>query len=175
MRLILMTLLTVFAAPALGQDLPSAVLTSVRADPGPFLTLADNLIRDFGTVDGVDQGGIDRFVTLGRSAARASARRLQRADGDFDGRVTGGEFAAYVAAMDGATQTRLWGQQQAADLDDNGVLSAVELAAFGQTTAHAALSPLDEDLARSILACDADADGYVSLQEVKSAVAALGA
>lgn len=175
MRLILMTIFTVFAAPALGQGLPSAVLTSVKADPGPFLTLAGNLIREFGTDQGVDQGGIDRFVTLGRSAARASARRLQRADVDFDGAVTGGEFAAYVAGMDGAAQTRLWGQQQMADRDGSGVLSPNELSAYGQDAALTALSPVDESLARSILAFDSDANGYVSLQEVTAAIAALGA
>ena len=163
-----------FAAPLAAQDLTEVLLHQVKSDPAPFLALAGDLIRSQGSAQGIDQTGVNRFVALERAVALASARRLQRADHDLDGLVTGDEMAALVASVAAASADRLWSQHGVADGNGDGSLTAVEVAAFGRAEALKSFSSQDEALARSVLAFDRDGDGFVSLAEVEAAVSALG-
>lgn len=174
MRLILLSLLAGLASPLAAQDLSEAALQRLRSDPAPFLQLAASVITSQGEGGTVGLAGIDRFVAMERAMARASALRLQMADGDLDGSVTSDEMTARLAALAQAQNARLWGQFQAADGNGDGVLSAAELSAFGHAQALGAFSEMDEALVRMVLQFDADGDGQVSLPEVQAGVSALG-
>ena len=163
------------AVPLWAQDVSEAVLNKVKSDPAPFLTLAANLIHGFGTERGIDGAGVDRFVALERAAARATAlRRLQLADLDFDGAVTRAEMAVLTASVAAKSRGRLWALHEEADDDSDDTVSAAEMLTFGRAEAIRDFSAMDEALVRSVLTFDGNSDGYVSLDEVKSAVAALG-
>ncbi len=174
MRAVLIWIFMVLAGSAGAQGLSDAVLKQVQADPAPFLTLAADLIHGFGGEKGIDRAGVDRFVALERAAARASAlRRLAVADLDFDGAVTAAELAVLAAATSAKARGRLWALLEKADGNGDRVVSAAEAAGFGRAEAMRAFSPGDEAVARAVLTFDSDADGWVSLDEVRAAVAAL--
>lgn len=175
MRAVLAMLMVWLAGPLGAQGLSEAVLKAVKADPAPFLDLAADLIHGFGGAGGIDRAGVDRFVAMERAEARASAlRRLAVADLDFDGAVTSDEMAVLAAAASAKARGRLWAMQEAADGDGDGTVSATETAEFARSEAMRSFDAKDEALARSVLSFDANADGLVSLEEVKAAVAALG-
>ncbi|EKD60864.1 MAG: hypothetical protein ACD_54C00516G0001 [uncultured bacterium] len=69
---------------------------------------------------------------------------------------------------------RLWKLHAAADADGDGVATAVEIDGFAKSAALRAFSVADEAEVMSVLAFDSDANGWVDLEEVKAAVAALG-
>lgn len=171
---VILALFCGLAGPATAQALPEPVLKRLSADPGPFLDLAADLIHGFGTADGIDRAGVDRFVALERAEARASAlRRLQLADLDFDGSVTAAEMQVLADAAAAKSRGRLWALMESADGDSNRVVSVAELAVYGQVQALLGFSAMEEAVARSILTFDSDANGRVTLEEVKTAVAAL--
>lgn len=174
MRLILLSLLAGLASPLAAEDLSEAALQRLRSDPAPFLELAASVISSQGEAGAVGLAGVDRFVAMERAMARASAMRLQMADGDLDGLVTRDEMMARAVALAQVQNDRLWAQFQAADGDGDGVLSAAELSAFGHAQAFGAFSEMDEALVRMVLSFDGDGDGMVSLGEVQAGVQALG-
>jgi hypothetical protein len=174
MRLILFPLLAAMAGPLAAQDLHEAALQRLRSDPAPFLDLAAQLIAAQGEAGAVGLAGVDRFVALERAMARARAMRLQMADGNFDGVVTGAELTARLAALAQAENKRVWTQFDMADGNGDGVLSAAELSGFGHSQAFTAFSEMDEAMLRMVLSFDADGDGMVSLGEVQTGVSALG-
>lgn len=174
LRLILL-FLAFLALPLRADPVPPAVLDAVRKDPEPFLTLATNLIRGFGHDGRIEATGIDHFVALERAAGRAAAlRRLQLADLDFDGAVTKEEMEVLAASTAAKSRGRLWAMFEAADTDSTGWVEAGELMAFGKAEAVKAFSAGDEAMARAVLMFDSDADGAVTLEEVRTALAALG-
>lgn len=163
-----------FAGPLSAGGLSEAVLKQVQADPEPFLELAAALIHGFGGPQGLDAAGVDRFVALERAEARASAlRRVQVADLDFDGGVTADEMGVLVAAASAKARGRLWALFEAADANTDRALSADETALWGRAEALRSFSPADEAIARAVLSFDGNADGWVTLEEVRAAVAAL--
>ena len=174
MRAVLVWVFICLAGSAGAQGLSEAVLKRVQADPEPFLELAANLIHGFGGPGGIDAAGVGRFVALERAEARATAlRRLAVADLDFDGRVTAEEMGVLASAASAKARGRLWALFETADADSDQVISANEAAVFGRTEAMRAFGPTDEAVARAVLTFDGNADGWVTLDEVKAAVAAL--
>lgn len=174
MRAILAVIFWVVAWPLAAAELPKAVLNKLQADPERFLDLAVNLIHGFGTGQGIDRAGVDRFVALERAAARASAlRRLAVADLDFDGSVTRAEMEVLAAAASAKSRGRLWQLFERADGDADGTITAAETLGFGQVEALAGFGLTEEAAVRAILAFDADSNGRVTLEEVKAALAAL--
>lgn len=174
MRTFLVWILLWFTGPSWAGGLSDAVLKQVQSDPEPFLDLAADLIHGFGGPQGLDGGGVDRFVALERAEGRASAlRRVQVADLDFDGQVTGDEMAVLVAAASAKARGRLWAMFETADANGDRKIAADELALWGRAQAMRGFSPADEAIARAVLTFDANADGWVTLDEVKAAVAAL--
>lgn len=175
MRAGFMVLLIWFCTPVWAQTLPEAVLKEVTARPEPFLTLAADLIHGYGQDGAIDAKGVDTFVALERAEARASAlRRLQAADLDFDGAVTSDEMAVLAATLSAKARGRQWALLERADLDGNRTVSTDEIAGFGRAEAMRGFSPQKEAIVRAVLTFDSDADGKVTLDEVKAAVAALG-
>lgn len=174
MRAVLTWVFMMLASAAGAQGMSDAVLKQVQADPAPFLGLAADLIHGFGGPDGIDRAGVDRFVALERAEARASAlRRLAVADLDFDGAVSAEELGVLAASVSAKSRGRLWALMEKADGNRDRVISEGEAAIFGRAEAMRAFSPGDEAVARAVLTFDANADGRVTLEEVKAAVAAL--
>ena len=83
-------------------------------------------------------------------------------------------MASQVAKFPTKSRGRLWALHEEADDDSDDTVSAAEMLTFGRAEAIRDFSAMDEALARSVLTFDGNSDGYVSLDEVKSAVAALG-
>lgn len=175
MRSVLAVLMIWLAGPLWGQGLSEAVLKTVKSDPAPFLELAADLIHGFGGAKGIDRAGVDRFIALERAAARAGAlRRLIVADLDFDGAVTREELGVLAAAASAKARGRLWALLERADDDDDGTVSAAETLVFGRAEAMRSFDAKDEAVVRAVLTFDANADGFVTLQEVDAAVSAMG-
>lgn len=174
MRAVLTLIFGLMAGLAGAQGLSDAVLKQVRADPEPFLNLAADLIHGFGGPGGIDAAGVDRFIALERAEARAAAlRRLAVADLDFDGQVRDDELGVLAGAASAKARGRIWAMFEAADADANRVVTADEAALFARAEAMRAFGPTEEAVARAVLTFDGDADGWVTLEEVKAAVAAL--
>lgn len=175
MRGLVLLGLLLMAGMARADGLSEAVLRVVREDPAPFLQLASDLIHGFGSDQGIDAAGIDRFVALERAAARASAlRRLQVADLDFDGAVTGPEMAVLAAAAAAKSRGRLWDVMEKADGNGDGTVSGNEMQLWARGEALRGFSAEKEALARGVLGFDGNADGRVTLDEVRAALVALG-
>ena len=171
---LLIWIFAICAGPLSAGGLSEAVLKQLSSDPEPFLDLAADLIHGYGGPQGIDLAGVDRFGALERAEARASAlRQLAAADLDFDGAVNADELAALAAAASAKTRGRLWALHEAADQDGNRVVSAAETAVWARAEAMRLFSPAEEAVARAVLTFDADANGWVTLDEVKAAVAAL--
>ncbi len=174
MRGLLTWVFTLVAGPLWAGGLSEAVLKQLSSDPEPFLDLAADLIHGYGGPQGIDLAGVDRFVALERAEARASAlRQLAVADLDFDGAVSADEMAVLAAAASARMRGRLWAQHEAADADGDRVISVVETATWVRAEGLRRFSPADEAIARAVLTFDGNADGWVTLEEVKAAVAAL--
>ena len=174
MRAALCVILLWFAGPLWAGGLSDAVLKKLSADPEPFLGLAADLIHGFGGAQGIDAAGVDRFVALERAEARGSAlRQLAVADLDFDGAVKADELAVLAAAASAKMRGRLWAQFEAADGDADRMISDAETKAWVRAEGMRRFTPADEAIARAVLTFDADANGWVTLDEVRAAVAAL--
>lgn len=174
MRAAFTLILLWLAGPLWAGGLSDAVLKKLSADPEPFLDLAADLIHGFGGPQGIDGAGVDRFVALERAEARGSAlRQLAVADLDFDGAVKAEELAILAAAASAKMRGRLWAQFEAADRNADRVISADETKAWVSDEGMRRFTPGDEAIARAVLTFDADANGWVTLEEVKEAVAAL--
>ena len=161
--------------PVLAQSVPDGVLKRMKSDPQAYLDLAADLIHGFGSAQGIDRAGIARFVALERANARADGlRRLYLADLNFDNVVNRDELAQVAAAASAYGRGRIWKVFESADRDSSGVVEQTEIAAFGTAEALRLFSAADEAEVMSVLAFDADANGWIDLAEVKAAVAALG-
>lgn len=154
--------------------LPEATLKRIESAPDRFLEAAAVLIHGYGSGGGIDKAGIDRFVTLERAGARASAqRRLLAADLDANGAIGTDEIGVAAAAASARSRGKLFALHARADADGDGSVSAVELTAHAGAEALAAFTEAEAQAARSVLACDQDGDGHVTLFEVRRALAAL--
>ena len=159
----------------MAQAVPEGVLKRMQSDPQAYLDLAADLIHGFGGAQGINRAGIAGYVALQRAEARAAAlRRMYLADLNFDNAVRRDEVAQVAAAASAYGRGRLWKLFEAADKDGNGVVDAAEIAGFGVAEALRSFSAADEAEVMSVLTFDGDADGWVGLDEVRAAVAALG-
>ena len=172
--LCLLSLLAALPAPAEVPTLPDAVGKRIKSAPEAFVEAAAVLIMGYGGEDGIDRAGVENYIALERSGARASAlRRLLAADLDGDGAVTAVEMAVAAAAASATQRGRLWALQARADADGNGVVSAVEVGVHAQAEAMKGFSEARAQAARAILGFDGDGDGWVTLDEVRAVVEAL--
>ncbi len=175
MRWIFGAFLGLLAVPSVAAAVPDALVKRIMADPASYLDGVAVLIAGFGTAGAIDRAGLDNVVALARASGRAVAlRRLQGADLDGDGAVTAVEIGVTEAASAAVTRGRLAVYFAKADADGNGAVSAAELQAYAGAAALAAYDEARAGQLRAVLGFDGNADGRVTLDEVKVGVAGLG-
>lgn len=168
--------LTVMLVPlgALAEGLPKAVQSKIKRDAAGYLADLTVLIEGFGQNGAIDAKGLRNVVLLARAEARALAlRRLQGADLDGDGTISGEEVAIAAAAASAVARGRLKANFAAADGNSDGRVTMEELQAHANGVALEAFSPAKEAAMLAVLGFDGDGDGRVTLAEVRAAVAAL--
>ena len=163
-------------AVALAKSLPEPVLKRLRRNPAAFIAASAEAMSGFGGKAGLDAGAIDRLVAIDRARTRArEVERLLRADLDNDAVIAKAEFDALMGATSGGSKAKLTVAWQQSDLDHDDKVDAAELNAYAQTAALAVVSQGDADGWRALLHFDLDASGFVEIDEVIAAVAALQA
>ena len=147
--------------------LPDRFVKRLAKARAQFLEQAAAIILGYGTARGVDPAGIENFIASGRAAIRArEIARLLAGDLNNDGALGAGELAVLMANAAASKRGQLQVAHGTADADLNGIASADELRAYGQSKA---LDQIDEDEAadwRRFMLFDLDHDGRVVLAEV---------
>jgi len=161
---------------ALTARTPGAILSRVTEDPDGFLIEAAGLVLGFGTGGRISAQGIEDAIETERAAIRArDMRRLLVADLNDDLAVDDRELDVAIRAASATMRGRLLNWHMNADLNSDGTVGWTELRAF----AHArSITDLDEDAAeamRALMVFDLNGDRYVSVKEVREALALLGA
>lgn len=151
------------------------VLLTIQKNPDRYFEAVSALIYGHGGAKGIDKAGIELAIALKRADVRAAAlRKLLLADLDFDGAIGRDEITKVAAAASATARGRLWQMQAAADADGDGGLAADEVSAWGLAQAMQRVSAADEAETLAVLGFDSDKDGWVTLIEVRSGLAALG-
>ncbi|QUJ77152.1 hypothetical protein KDD17_03760 [Sulfitobacter albidus] len=154
--------------------IPGATLKDLRADPDRFLTEAAGVVLGFGGPAGIDADGIEAAIAAERARVRArELRRLLEADLNDDLAVSTAEMAVVIGAASATMRGRLMGWHLDADRDGDGTASWAELRAFGRARARAALGAEDAQALRRLMIFDTDADGRVTVAELRRAIALL--
>lgn len=154
--------------------LPDTLMKSIKADPVGYLDSVTVLIASYGAADGITEAQVDTSLALVRAKARSLAiMPLIGADLDADGTVTRDEVAMTEAAASAAARGRLEKAFVGADADANAMVTPVELTDFGLMSAIAAFSPAEMARIKVLMGFDADGDGKVTVNEVRSGLAGL--
>ncbi len=154
--------------------LPDALLKSVKANPAGYLKTVTVLIASYGAADGITDEQVNTAMALVRAKARTGAMvPLIAADLDADGTVTRDEVMVAEGAANASGRGKLEKVFLAADADGNAMVTPVELTDFGLTAALAAYSPAAMARVKVLMGFDADGDGKVTLNEVRTALAGL--
>ena len=147
--------------------LPDRFVKRLAKARAQFLEQAAAIILGYGTAQGVDPAGIENFIASGRAAIRArEIARLLAGDLDNDGALGRDELSVLMANAAASKRGQLQLAHGSADSDRDGVATAAELRAYGQSKA---LDQIDEDEAadwRRFMLFDLDHDGRVVLAEV---------
>lgn len=161
-------------AVTLANSLPEPVLKRLRRNPASFIAASADAILTYGTKAGLDAAAIDRFVAIDRAKVRArEVARLLRADLDNDTVIFKAEFDVLVSVTSAGSKGRLDLSWRQADVDHNDKVDTAELNAYAQSVALSEVSQVDADGWRALLLFDLDASGFVEIDEVIAAVAAL--
>jgi hypothetical protein len=188
MRRILMVMLVMCGWPAWAQDdaedapmpaalsaVPQAVAKRLQRAPDAFVEDAASLILGYGQNGGIDRDGIAQFVAVERARARAGAlRRMWEADLDADGAVTRVELGVLVAAAEARYRGRMMLTHEAADADADGTVTTVEMLAKANVMALDQFSAADEERMMGMLYLDLNADGRLTLDEVREVARMMG-
>ena len=161
--------------PAALAGVPEALAKRLRRAPDDFVADAASLILGYGQNGGIDRAGIAQFVAVERARARAGAlRRMWEADLNADGAVTTGELGVLVAAAEARYRGRMMLTHEAADGDADGTVTAVEMLAKANVMALDQFSAADEERMMAMLYLDLDADGTLTLDEVREVARMMG-
>lgn len=161
--------------PAALQGVPEAMAKRLQRAPDDFVEDAASLILGYGQGGGIDREGITQYVQVERARARASAlRRMWEADLNADGAVTGAELGVLVAAAEARYRGRMLLTHEAADGDADGTVTAVEMLAKANVMALDQFSAADEERTMGMLYLDLDADGRLTLDEVREVARMMG-
>lgn len=159
---------------ARAQVVETPLETAIGRNPDRFEATMLDLVAGFGGPEGLTRDGIADHVALERASARASAmRRLLAMDLNVDGDVRREEMRVAQRAASAGSRGRMERQFAAADADGDGSITAAEIAADGKAEGIRALGRDQEALLFSILTLDADDDGALSAEELRTAVARL--
>ncbi len=171
MRWILAAIFSLLALQAAGQAVPGPLTKLVQRDPLGFADDVAVIIAGFGKGDAIDRAGLRNLVAMERADARAMAlRRLQGADLDGDGAISGGEMRIKAAALAAAARGRLILYFGKADLQGDDAVSADELQIYAETVARGDFSDARAAEIYAIIGFDKNADGRVTLDEVRAAI-----
>jgi EF hand len=165
------------AAPSGAEEMgdapviPPSLAKQIKSNPDRFFDDAAGLILGFGKDGQIDAGTIDLAIALDRAVARASAlRRVMATDLDADGAVTPKEANFATAAASASQRGRLDALLAGIDTDRDGTASATEIAAYGREQGLRAVPEREAAAMKSLLTLDANADGSLSLAELRQAV-----
>ena len=162
-------------ASALMARLSAPSLREIQRMPEVFLENAAALIVGYGTAKGISPKGIETSILHQRSRARARAvRDLSEIDLDADGQIAPTEIKAVAPTLSAWARGRLHLRSRAADLDQDGHVSAAELASYADARSIRAFSDTKAQTRRDLMAFDHDQNGWVTLGEVIAGVRALG-
>jgi hypothetical protein len=190
MRMIVLALLVMLGLPAWAQEepvaeapmpaalagVPEALAKRLRRAPDDFVADAASLILGYGRDGGIDRAGIAQFVAVERARARAGAlRRMWEADLSADGSVTRAELGVLVAAAEARYRGRMMLTHEAADADADGTVTSVEMLARANVMALDQFSAADEERVMAMLSLDLNADGSLTLDEVREVARMMGA
>jgi hypothetical protein len=161
--------------PAALAAVPQALARRLQRAPDAFVEDAASLILGYGQDGGIDRDGIAQFVAVERARARAGAlRRMWEADLNADGAVTRAELGVLVAAAEARYRGRMMLTHEAADGDADGTVTAVEALAKANVMALDQFSAADEERVMGMLYLDLDADGSLTLNEVREVARMMG-
>lgn len=159
-------------ALALAQGLPADLLAMIDRNPGSFEVRVSDMISSFGTEKGLQAAGIEQVILTERARVRArEVGRFVRADLDSDGVVTRAEIDALIAMSSQGTRGRLDVSWRRADADQDGQVQPAELARFANDMAAEKVSYAVVNRYRALMGLDLSGDGYLTVEEVHSAVA----
>lgn len=154
------------------RSLPQAMQDRIAADPAAFARKLAFLAASYGEKGNLSVAALDRMAATIRARARAGeTARLMAADLDGDGAISGDERRMALAALSAPRQKRLETAWAEADADEDGQVSATELAQQATAAGQRAMSP--ERLAewKALMGLDADADGQLTTAEIAAALA----
>lgn len=161
--------------PAALAGVPEALAKRLRRAPDDFVEDAASLILGYGRDGGIDRDGMAKFVAVERARARAGAlRRMWEADLDANGAVSRSEIGVMVAAAEARYRGRMLLTHEAADTDADGTVSAVEMVARANVMALDQFSAADEERVMGMLYLDLNADGTLTLDEVREVARMMG-
>jgi hypothetical protein len=171
------------AAHVFAQDAPDAAETTLpaalsRVDAGLAKRLqrdaadvvedAMTLVLGYGAEGAIDRAGIERSIAVERARQRAIVlRRLIEADLDADGSVTGDEIAVIAAAAEARFRGRVMMTHSSADGNGDGTVSGDEARDWAQSFAMDRMSEADAGRAFSLMGLDLDADGRLTVMELR--------
>lgn len=163
-----------FGFPAMAQTLTDAALQRILAAPEVFLEEMGGLILGYGSDQGIDAAGIDRFLSVQRAKVRArEMRRFWLADLDDDGQVTVAELSVLIEGEGAGARGRLWRAHERADGNGDGTVTLQEARAVAAVAVQSGISGGRVDAVRALMGFDADNNGFVSLRELTEAVGRL--
>lgn len=175
MRGLALVFLLSLTAPALAGPVSQALAKTMTANPTAYLEQMTALIAGYGDGKTIDVVGLDHAVALARASARAIALgRLQGADLNGDGAVSGTEIGVAKAAGSATARGRFAVNFVRADLDGDGLVAAAELQAYAAAAGYAAFDDAKVSELRAVLQFDGNGDGRVSRDEVQAGLAILG-
>lgn len=174
-RLVLSFALCLLPAAVLAQGaLPPRLMTAIKSDPAAYLQEVAALIAGAGQGDAITADQLAVSIAVRRAQARAAVvESLVAADLDGDGAVTRAEMLDASGAMKAGARVRLDRQFAAADGDGDGVVTAAELASAGDAAALSVMGPARLAEVKVLMGFDANGDGRVTLDEVRSALQSL--
>lgn len=149
------------------QDLSAEDRARLVKDRVAFLEAAATATHWFGDPRGLNAQGVDDYVAAARADRRATALAgVLRADLSGDGTVTLDEVARLAPGLAPAARGKLFAAAGRADADHDDRITPAELTAFAGAEALRLFPDQRAHDLRLILLFDANADGWVSYDEV---------
>lgn len=168
-------LLAFLPSVALAQGtLPPRMMKAIKANPEAYLQDVAALIASAGAGDAITADQLAVSIAVQRARARVDVLTpLMEADLNGDGAVARSELLETAAALKAEARVKLDRAFAAADGDGDGLVSVEELAAKGEAAAMSVYRPAQLAEVKVLMGFDADADGRVTLDEVRSGLQAL--
>lgn len=168
---VLALIMGVFPAMVLAEGLPQGVVVQVERNAEKYLDDLAVMIAGYGVGGAIDGPGLHNVVAMARADTRAMAlRRLQGADLDGDGQISGAEVRVTAAAEAAQARGRLILYFSKADLDGDDLVTAAELQAYASAVAQKSFSEDKAAAVYAILGFDGNGDGRVTLAEARAAI-----